>query len=459
MFFCVQLLSSPKGTMSAQWYALWVLGMQAFLCRPVATVSDDVACLTPVNPVTHDGCNALRNRSACLTSRDGRLIEVWRGIRLKDEPCVWCGGADCTDSGDAKCEPRDYFNGKGTAFGQFVSQGPFEIATCPGALSPEIECLRPLAAGCQVAQDRTTCLSSRDGRPRTYFGFTSVHIKDEPCVWCNGHVCTEPHGHKCEPRDFILRGEQYGAFSHGPVDGYDVASCSSTTMSATTPEVNHGSATVKMASSTTMHVPTSSGVATKPSTTTSPLTPETTVTSTQIPTLPPNMFTVPPNAVTSMMSSTWATFPPNAVTSIPTATVPFEASTVLPTVFATPAPPVSSTSTSPATSTGRGNTSDSGGAHGSGGVNGGGAGSGAGGDGTSGAVGSHRHSSSHIHLPMWAAFLVFGLAVLVCCLPYVLLVRVFRKRENMQKKKKQLTRSLRKESSDASDSSDSSDEP
>jgi len=45
------------------------------------------------------GCNGIKDRDTCLSSKDGRFDHM-------SDPCVWCGGASCTTDNDNHCEPQ-----------------------------------------------------------------------------------------------------------------------------------------------------------------------------------------------------------------------------------------------------------------------------------------------------------------------------------------------------------------
>lgn len=49
-------------------------------------------------------------------------------MRVAGEPCIWCGGMPCTDSGPAVCAPMDWaLNGEGKAFQTFNAKGPVSL--------------------------------------------------------------------------------------------------------------------------------------------------------------------------------------------------------------------------------------------------------------------------------------------------------------------------------------------
>jgi len=92
--------------------------------------------ISPNNPAA--GCNGIRDRTTCLTSRDGRVTPEWMGVRISDQPCIWCGGKYCTSHGDALCEPADFML-RGQALGVWksgVSASLLEHATCAPTPTP-----------------------------------------------------------------------------------------------------------------------------------------------------------------------------------------------------------------------------------------------------------------------------------------------------------------------------------
>jgi len=174
-------------------------------------------CLNPYFSPMKAGCNGIRDRTSCLRSRDGRAVTEWRGIQIADQPCAWCGGEQCTDHGNALCEPADFML-KGQALGIWTSGVPvslLELATCPldwKCLTPYVSPVNP-KAGCNGITDRTQCLTSRDGRKTV--AWIGIRIADQPCVWCGGAPCTDHGDALCEPADFMLRGQYLGVWSTG----------------------------------------------------------------------------------------------------------------------------------------------------------------------------------------------------------------------------------------------------
>ncbi|CAE8641510.1 unnamed protein product, partial [Polarella glacialis] len=78
------------------------------------------------------GCGSIRNKSACLSSLDGRKGLVEHGLKVGGEPCVWCGGMSCTSFSNSLCEPYDWLiNGQGSAYNRFYALGIFNVARCP----------------------------------------------------------------------------------------------------------------------------------------------------------------------------------------------------------------------------------------------------------------------------------------------------------------------------------------
>jgi len=190
----------------------------------MAAVTNSTQCLSPVNDAQTRGCAGITTREQCLGARDGRSIEMLMNRRVKDEPCVWCGGQPCTSNGPAVCEPRDWLNGVGTAFANMVSTGPFEIADCLGESITGVECLTPASTGCHSLVDHATCERSRDGRAAHFYDFSDLRIRNQPCVWCGGSYCTNVGGAKCDAKDFLIRGAG-SAFATFTAPSYTVATC------------------------------------------------------------------------------------------------------------------------------------------------------------------------------------------------------------------------------------------
>jgi len=103
---------------------------------PVSTTvsqADNVSCLAVAHSQLDVGCNGVRDRSQCLSSRDGRTAAEWMGLKIANQPCVWCGGKSCTNLGDAVCEPADFML-RGQASGVWRYGVPLtllEHAVCP----------------------------------------------------------------------------------------------------------------------------------------------------------------------------------------------------------------------------------------------------------------------------------------------------------------------------------------
>jgi len=77
------------------------------------------------------GCNTIKDRRTCLSSRYGRNTTDADGIRILGEPCTWCGGIPCTTRNLHLCEPRDFvLNGQGKQFGDFTARGVYTVAKC-----------------------------------------------------------------------------------------------------------------------------------------------------------------------------------------------------------------------------------------------------------------------------------------------------------------------------------------
>jgi len=69
-----------------------------------------------------DGCVAITDHDACLSSRDGGDLAEINGVKVFGEPCVWCGGEKCGAT-DSLCVPRNA--------GSTLHSGT-EVASCTG---------------------------------------------------------------------------------------------------------------------------------------------------------------------------------------------------------------------------------------------------------------------------------------------------------------------------------------
>ena len=94
--------------------------------KPTA-IPEVTTCLSGAN----SGCNdpALQTESACLSSKDGRsqFPTDGNGLRIYNEPCVWCGGLSCTVGNPNSCEPKDWLLGQPNQ----INTNLYTIATCP----------------------------------------------------------------------------------------------------------------------------------------------------------------------------------------------------------------------------------------------------------------------------------------------------------------------------------------
>lgn len=166
------------------------------------------------------GCGALQDRYSCLSSKDGSDTTDIFGLKVKGEPCIWCGGTACRTGSANKCEPFDFLMrgmGKEHGFDSFTAVGSFETPTCEAGKSTvfdeaaqmvfgNVDCLKKQAEGCGAIKDRSTCLSSVDGRQ-----FPGLKVENQPCVWCGGAPCNADNDNLCEPYGFALN-DKSGAF-------------------------------------------------------------------------------------------------------------------------------------------------------------------------------------------------------------------------------------------------------
>jgi len=98
------------------------------------------------------GCYVIQDMRTCLGSRDGRPMREWRGLKIRGEPCVWCGGGPCHTSSSNLCEPYDFLmRGEGIGFSFFNAKTTHQVARCkdgkalPPTASPTLPPLTTLA--------------------------------------------------------------------------------------------------------------------------------------------------------------------------------------------------------------------------------------------------------------------------------------------------------------------------
>lgn len=68
----------------------------------MADTQDPTSCLFWYG----DGCSVITDSDLCLSSRDGRPWRDWKGMEIYGQPCVWCGGAICSNETDSLCAPK-----------------------------------------------------------------------------------------------------------------------------------------------------------------------------------------------------------------------------------------------------------------------------------------------------------------------------------------------------------------
>lgn len=181
----------------------------------------EIACLK----AEPKGCQALKNRFDCLSSVDGSEVASFGGIKIKGEPCVWCGGGHCHTGNHSLCAPFDYLEkGAGRAFETLNA-----VALTPAKCSldstnfGDLSCLEEAASGCNAIDDEDTCLARVDGR--AYEQVAGYKVKGQPCVWCGGMPCRDGGLNKCEPYDFAVNGEGH-VYERARNVPFDRAGCS-----------------------------------------------------------------------------------------------------------------------------------------------------------------------------------------------------------------------------------------
>jgi len=73
----------------------------------VTSVVDGTDCLKWYG----DGCSAIDSEEVCLSSRDGSSRRMLDGKKVFAEPCLWCGGQNCTANATQRCAPLSLVQG------------------------------------------------------------------------------------------------------------------------------------------------------------------------------------------------------------------------------------------------------------------------------------------------------------------------------------------------------------
>ncbi|CAE8653098.1 unnamed protein product [Polarella glacialis] len=188
--------------------------------RPSAT---ELECLVPAKT----GCMAVKDKLACLSSKDASGVKSDRTLAVDGEPCVWCGEGSCTSDSNDTCVPYDWLaRGQDVAYAVLL-QAPsvLVVAQCNGMARSfgNTGCLTTQVNGCSSIKDKANCLSSLDGRPyRQIAGFL---VEGQPCVWCGGVACNSNNDNLCEPHDFAVHGTGHAFVTHLAARSYSTAAC------------------------------------------------------------------------------------------------------------------------------------------------------------------------------------------------------------------------------------------
>eukprot|EP00439_Symbiodinium_sp_Y106_P026376 s8478_g3.t1 len=125
---------------------------------------EELGCLN-VEPA---GCMSITDKIHCLSSVDGSVGASYGGLRIRGQPCVWCGGTSCTNGGSFKCAPYEDVS----AVSATVAQCHAQSRSFP---EEETVCLKIAETGCNEIKDMATCVSSKEGRPYEYIaGFKAL---------------------------------------------------------------------------------------------------------------------------------------------------------------------------------------------------------------------------------------------------------------------------------------------
>ncbi|CAE8597249.1 unnamed protein product [Polarella glacialis] len=121
-------------------------------CSLAQTPHEDLTCLAAAST----GCNKIRDSATCLSSKDGRSYASVAGLKVRGEPCVWCGGGPCSTNNPNLCEPHDYaVHGQTHAFRNFLAKSTFKVAVCVNgqATSKDVAREDGVAAAVSEAQE------------------------------------------------------------------------------------------------------------------------------------------------------------------------------------------------------------------------------------------------------------------------------------------------------------------
>lgn len=184
---------------------------------------EELGCLN-VEPA---GCMAITDKIHCLSSVDGSVGASYGGLRIRGQPCVWCGGTSCTNGGSFKCAPYEYLAKGATKVFPHVTAVSATVAQCHATSRsfPEEEtaCLKIAETGCNEIHDMATCVSSKEGRPYEYIA--GFKVKGEPCVWCGGGQCNSGSITSCEPYDWAVNGAGHVFANQMSTSLYSRAAC------------------------------------------------------------------------------------------------------------------------------------------------------------------------------------------------------------------------------------------
>ncbi|CAE8653097.1 unnamed protein product [Polarella glacialis] len=188
--------------------------------RPSAT---ELECLVSAKT----GCFAVKDKLACLSSKDASGVKSDRTLAVDGEPCVWCGGGSCTSDSNDTCVPYDWLaRGQDVAY-TVLLQAPSVLAVaavahCNGMARTfgNTGCLITQVNGCSSIWDKANCLSSLDGRP-----YHQIAGLGQPCVWCGGVACNSNNDILCEPYDFAVHGAAHAFVTHFAARSYSTAAC------------------------------------------------------------------------------------------------------------------------------------------------------------------------------------------------------------------------------------------
>jgi len=120
------------------WHPIqWTQAKSGYECYRIATRDDvgsdsNLDCLSYTARGPPGACTWIMDKDVCMNSRDGRDSLSLNGLKVHGQPCVWCGGRQCTTLTVSKCEPYDWLvRGETRGLFKFLAHDNYSVANCP----------------------------------------------------------------------------------------------------------------------------------------------------------------------------------------------------------------------------------------------------------------------------------------------------------------------------------------